>query len=313
MDRTQLPPCPKRIERGLPLLLAGLVAFGCGPAPVDSTARSPNLSGPRVVATYSILGDWVRQVGGERVQLTVLVGPGADAHTYEPTPRDVVAIAESEIVFENGLGFETWLDKLVASSGSNARRCVVGRVVQPRAIAANEIDPHVWQSPGNAVLMVEAIAEELASADPAHADQYRRRADEYVRSLESLEAEVREQARTLPPERRKLATTHDTFGYFADEYGFEVLSVLGSVTSEAADPSAGEVAATIARIRELRVPAIFSENILNPRLTEQIAREAGVKLVPSLYTDALGPADSPGADYLGMVRFNVRTIVEALR
>lgn len=313
MNRQHLPSCPRRIELGLPLLLAGLVTFGCAPAPIDSMQRSPGISGPRVVATYSILGDWVRQVGGERIQLTVLVGPGADAHTYEPTPRDVVTIAESEVVFENGLGFETWLDALVSSSRSSARRCVVTRDIQPRRISSNETDPHVWQSPRNAMLMVEAIAEELALADPDHADGYRRRADEYIRLLESLEAEIREQLETLPLDRRKLVTTHDTFAYFADEYDFEVLSVLGSASSEASDPSAREVAMVIDRIRDLRVPAIFSENILNPKLTEQIARESGVNVVPTLYTDALGPADSPGADYLGMVRFNVRTIVEALR
>lgn len=302
---------------GLASLLAWLcLAGGCAPA-VDSApahaAAAAKPSGVRVVATYSILGDWVRQVGGEHVQLTVLVGPGGDAHTYEPTPQDVVALAESQVVFENGLGFETWLDKLAEASGRSLRRCVVTSTIRPRSIAVDELDPHVWHSPRNAVQMVRTIAEELAAVDAPHAVEYRERAAAYIRSLGTLAAEIHEQVATLPPDRRKLVTTHDTFGYFADEYGFEVLSVLGSVSSEVADPSAGDVVAIIRRIRELRVPAVFAENILNPKLTEQVASGAGVRVVPSLYTDALGPADSPGASYLGLMRFNVRTIVEALR
>ncbi len=271
----------------------------------------------RVVATYSILGDWVRSIGGDEIELTVLVGAEGDAHTYEPTPRDSVALAEADILFENGMGFEVWLERLFQASNSPARRVVVTESIKPRELVVSEsrteIDPHVWHLPENAKLMVEAIALALEKADPAHAAKYRDRQLSYVGKLNELDAWITQQAASIPAQRRKLVTTHDTFGYLADRYDFEVLSVLGSVSSESSDPSAGQVAEIIDRIRTLKIPAIFAENILNPKLTLKIAEEAGVKIVPTLYTDALGPAGSPGQDYLGLMRFNVKTIIEALR
>ena len=161
--------------------------------------------------------------------------------------------------------------------------------------------------------MVDAISAALQHADPANADKYRERQKSYSDKLKELDAWIAQQTATIPADRRKLVTTHDTFGYLADQYGFEVLSVLGSVSSESADPSASQVAMIIERIQALEIPAIFAENILNPKLTQRVAEEAGVKIVPTLYTDALGPAESPGSTYLGLVRYNVMTIVEALR
>jgi len=217
----------------------------------------------------------------------------------------------------HGLGFETWLDRLFEASGSKARRIVVTAGVKPRELVQDgkrtEVDPHVWHLPSNAVRMVEAITDGLARAQPAHANEFRQGQSEYVGQLRDLDEWISQETSSIPEQRRKLVTTHDTFGYMADAYGYEVLSVLGSGSSEVSDPSAAQVAAIIERIRKLKIPAIFSENILNPQLTRQIADQAGVKIVPTLYTDALGPADSPGSDYLSMMRFNVRTIVEALR
>lgn len=271
----------------------------------------------RVVATYSILGDWVREIGGEEIALTVLVGPEGDAHTYEPTPRDSVAMADADILFENGLGFEVWLDQLFEASDSAARRVVVTESIEPRELVVSEsrteIDPHVWHLPENARRMVESIASALEQADPDHTSEYRRRQAAYVAQLNELDEWISQQALSIPETRRKLVTTHDTFGYLADKYDFEVISVLGSFSSESSDPSAAQMAEVIDRVRSLKIPAIFAENILNPKLTRKIAKEAGVKILPTLYTDALGPIDSPGSDYLGMMRFNVSTIVEALR
>ena len=271
----------------------------------------------RVVASYSILGDWVQNVGGDRIALTVLVGPEGDAHTYEPTPRDSVALAEADILFENGLGFEVWLDRLFEASGSKAQRVVVTEAIKPRELVVSEsrteIDPHVWHLPENARLMVEAVTAALEQADPDHGSEYRSRQDAYVAELDELDAWIRQQAASIPKERRKLVTTHDTFGYLAEKYDFDVISVLGSVSSESSDPSAAQVAEVIDRVRSLKLPAIFAENILNPKLTMKIAEEAGVKIVPTLYTDALGPVDSPGGDYIGLMRFNVTTIVESLQ
>ena len=271
----------------------------------------------RVVATYSILGDWVRKIGGGEIELAVLVGPEGDAHTYEPTPRDSVELGEADILFENGLGFEVWLDRLFQASNSAARRVVVADPIDPREIlvagSRTEIDPHVWHLPKNALLMVESITAALEEADPDHSSEYRARQKAYVAQLNELDEWITQQAASIPDSRRKLVTTHDTFGYLADEYDFEVISVLGSVSSEVSDPSAAQMAQIIDRIHSLKIPAIFAENILNPKLTRKIAEEAGVKIVPTLYTDALGPVGSPGSDYLGMMRFNVNKIAEGLR
>lgn len=314
------------------LLAAIFCASGCsqpaaersGDQPSDSDSDSDSAreqdSGKRpirVVATYSILGDWVQTIGGDEIELTVLVGPEGDAHTFEPTPRDSVALAAADILFENGLGFEVWLDRLFQASNSEARRVVVTESIKPRELVVSdsrtEIDPHVWHLPENAIVMVQSITTALEQADPTHSDQYRDRQESYNDKLQELDLWISKETATIADDRRKLVTTHDTFGYLADRYGFEVLSVLGSVSSDSSDPSAGQVAEIIDRIRVLKIPAIFAENIINPKLTLKIAEESGVNIVPTLYTDALGPVDSPGHDYLGLMRFNVKSIVEALR
>lgn len=304
-------------------LFAGIIlpgAIGCWSSskpPADPAVSTDGGQVLRVVATHSILGEWVETVGGDRIQVTTLVGPGGDAHTYEPNSRDALAISRANVIFENGLGFETWLDDLYSSSGSTAQRVVVTHRIKARALTPSagvmEYDPHVWHSPRLGVEMLHAVADALSKADSKHALEYRQRANEYIEALKSLDRWISEQVTILPAARRQLFTTHDTFGYFAEDYGFEVHSVLGSISSEVADPSAAQVAAIIQRIRESEVPAVFSENILNPKLTEQVAREAGVSLIPSLYTDALGSPESPGASYLEMMRYNVTTMVEALR
>lgn len=306
--RPSRPLCPACFALGLLALLSG-----CG------ISNLPQVDDERllVVATYSILGDWAQEVGGPHVRVVTLVGPGGDAHTYQPVPQDSVSLQRAQVIFENGLGFEEWLDKLFESSGSTAHRVAVTRGIDTQRIVdlggIEELDPHVWHDPVLAISMIHAIADTLVAADPANAEQYRGRADEYIGELGRLDAWILEQAIQVPEDRRVLVTTHDTFGYFADRYGFEVLSVMGSVSSEVADPSAADVAAVVQEIRARQVPAVFAENILSPRLTEQIAREAGVQLIATLYTDALGPADSPGSSYLSMMRFNVKTMVEALR
>ena len=292
----------------LPLSLVALA--GCGRD--DTSGYQPDgLSPIPVVATYSILGDWVQRVGGDRVQVRTLVGVGGDAHTYEPTPQDNVAISRSAIIFENGLQYEGWLDNLCDSSRTRARRVVVARDVTPRsqpcACHGTEQDPHVWHSIKHAMSMVRVIADELAGLDPDHAAAYRLRAQEYIDQLQTLDQEIRRLLQAVPESHRKLVLTHDSLGYFADEYGFEVLSLLDSFSSEAADPSAMRLASIIRRIQELQIPALFTENTLNPRVTEQVARQAGVAVVAPLYCDALGPADSPAADYIGMMRYNAQT------
>jgi ABC-type Zn uptake system ZnuABC Zn-binding protein ZnuA len=307
-------------------LMALLSACGGANSAAPATADSGSAAGSggrfNVVATFSILGDLVQNVGGDRVAVRTLVGPGGDAHTFEPSPADSAALAEARLVFENGLGFEPWLDKLYTSAGSSATRVVVTERVEPiKAGQADqhaegqqaEYDPHVWGDAGNAIRMVEAIRDALAKADAANADVYKTNAERYLAELKALDDFIVAQTSKLPPDRRKLVTMHDTIGYFGKRYGYAILgTALGSTSTEAADPSAGELAKLIEQIKAAGVPTIFAENVHNPDLMDRIAAEANVKLGPPLYTDALGEPGSDGDSYLKMMRYNVTAIVTAL-
>jgi zinc/manganese transport system substrate-binding protein len=312
------------------LLTFGLALSAFQPAMTPVAAQTPTTGAPlQVVASFSILGDLVKNVGGEAVAVTTLIGPGVDAHTYDPAPADLVVLTKADVIFENGLGFEPWLDRFFASAQPSGARIVVTEGITPRAAGADDhegeaqvevgadahgqFDPHVWHDVANVIVMVGNIRDALVAADPARAELYEANAAAYIAELETLDVSIREQVGTLPEERRKLITSHDTFGYFADAYGFEVLgTALGSLSTEAGDPSARDIAMLITQIDEARVPAIFAENVANPDLMESIAAEAGVELAPPLYTDALGPQGSPGETYVGMMERNVTTIVDAL-
>jgi len=245
----------------------------------------------RVIATYSILGDLVKNVAGDAAEVVTLVGPDGDAHTFDPTPQDGIAVADATVVFENGAGFETWLDKLYSSSGSQARRVVVTEGVKLRGAEGDpkpggadpkrEIDPHVWHDVENAIHMVGIIRDRLIEIDPAHAQQYRTNAAAYLARLDGLDKWVVERVAALPTDRRKLVTSHDTFGYFAARYGFEIVgTALESVSTEASDPSAAVFAKLVDAIKTSKVPAIFAENVHNSKLMRRLAQEAGVKLAP---------------------------------
>jgi ABC-type Zn uptake system ZnuABC Zn-binding protein ZnuA len=294
-----------------------------------SFAQTPVSGEPvQAVASFSILGDLVKNVGGEAVAVTMLIDPGVDAHTYDPAPVDLVVLAEADVIFENGLGFEPWLDGFFESTQPPGTRVVVTEGITPREVGQDadeheeeedagdghgQFDPHVWHDVANVIILVGNIRDALVATDPARAELYEANAAAYIAELEALDASIRGQVGTLPPERRKLVTSHDTFGYFADAYGFEVIgTALGSISTEAGDPSARDIATLITQIEEAGVPAIFAENVANPDLMESIAAEAGVVLAPPLYTDALGPQGSPGETYVGMMQSNVTTIVDAL-
>ncbi|MBM3983394.1 MAG: hypothetical protein FJ304_24615 [Planctomycetes bacterium] len=310
--------------------LASVVGSGCGGKPGgDGGGRFTNSGKLRVVATYSILGDLVKNVAGDEAEVVTLVGPDGDAHTFDPSPQDGMTVADAQVIFENGVGFETWLDKLYSSSASKATRVVVTKGLEFREGQCNhtkaereklgpahehEDDPHVWHDVKNAIHMVEIIRDTLCEIDPGHADKYRANAAAYLAKLEALHAWVEKEVEAVPRDRRKLVTNHDTFGYFADRYGFTVAgTVLQSVSTEAGDPSAAEFAKLIEAVKAAKVPAIFAENVHNPKLMERLATEAGVRLAPPLYTDALGKPGSDGDTYEKMVRHNVTTIVEALK
>lgn len=304
-------------------------------SPMGHSAAQTRL---KVVATFSILGDWIVNVAADKVDLSVLVGAGSDAHTYEPSPADSAALSDADLIFEIGAEFETWLDALVESSGTKAKRVVLteglellpfeghghehdeedmhhggeGNKEDDHDHEHGEFDPHVWHDVSLVIKMVERIRDALIEADSDNAETYTLNAAQYILALGLLDGEILLSVEEIPEARRVLVTTHETFAYFGARYGFKVDSALG-VTTEAADPSAGEIAALIERVKSYNVPAIFADNVTNPRLMEQIAREAGVKLAPPLFTDALGEAGSEGETYLKMMRYNLRTIIEALK
>lgn len=271
----------------------------------------------QVVATYSILGDVVQNIGGDHIALTTLVGPDGDTHTYEPVPQDSVTLSEADLVFENGLGFESWLDDLYTASGSTAKRVVISEGIIPGTISvgdeAGETDPHLWQNMYNFVHASEIVRDALSAADPANAASYQMNANAYIAQLLDTDTYILQQVQTIPAEQRKLVTDHDAFGYFASRYGFTIVgTALGSVTTEGAEPSAADIAALVGAIQATGTRAIFPENIENPDLVNQVAQEANVVVGPALCSDALSPADGPCPTYVAMMRYNIDSMVGAL-
>ena len=314
------------VIRALGAILVVFAVAGQRAATVDAQEESEPL---QVVATFSILGDLVRNVGGDAIDLTTIVQPGTDAHNFEPTPRDAEALADADIVFANGLEFEPWLEDLYGASGSDATLLMVTDGITPLVAGAHadeaadedgededrhgEFDPHAWHDVALAMTMVEAVRDGLIAADAMNAATFEANATTYLAQLRSLDEFVAAEVAKLPEDRRKLVTSHDTFAYFAARYGFTIVgTAFGSVTTDGADPSAAEIDALVREIQAAGVPAIFAENVSNPALMESVAAEAGVELAPTLYTDALGEEGSDGDTYEKMIRANVTTIVAAL-
>ncbi len=301
--------------RGAALALALSLASGCA-TPGAAPAAQPTPAKIKVVATFSILGDMAANIGADKIELRTLVGPESDAHDYEPTPADSQTLAEADVILENGLEFESWLPALYTASRSKAKRTVVSEGVTTRTMThdgATETDPHIWQSPENAVRMTANIAAALSAADAANAATYKANADAYAARLTELDKAIKDEVASLPADRRRLVTSHDALGYFAERYGFEVVgSVIDSLSTEAGEPSAAELAGIIDAIKKSGVKAIFLESMGNAALVERVAKESGVVVGPELYTDALGKAGSPGATYIDALRHNAREIVKAL-
>ncbi len=283
------------------------ITLGLSPAHADKI---------NAIATISIIGDVVKNVAGDTVNLVVLVGPNGDAHEYEPVPADSVNIAHADIIFENGLHLEHWLDKLYSASGSKAKRVVVSQGVAQRIFENNpqETDPHAWQDVTNVILYTQNVRDALVAIDPANKDLYEANAKNYIQQLQALDAWVKEQVAAIPVDKRKLVTNHDALGYFARRYGFKIIgAVIPSATTEAADPSAKETADLLNIIKANNVHAIFSENMANPKLAQTLSKEASVQVGPELYTDALGPVGSEGETYLKMIKYNVGVFQKYLK
>lgn len=297
----------KRIAAAV--LLAALAA----PALAQDKSEDKSAGRLQVVATFSILADLVKNVGGDRVAVAALVGPNGDAHVYQPTPSDAKTLSEAKLVFVNGLGFEGWLNRLVKASGTRASTVVATRGVKPRNMEAgghSEIDPHAWQSVANAKVYVGNIRDGLIAADPAGKASYEANATAYIVRLDALDNEVRDAIQKIPADRRRIITTHDAFGYFAAAYGMAFIAPQGVSTE--AEVSARDVARIITQIRKQKIPAVFLENVTDKRLLERIGAESGARIGGTLYSDALTDANGEAPTYLDMVRHNVKQLASAL-
>ena len=289
--------------------------------------------GLKVVASFSIIGDFARNIGGDRVTITTLVGPDGDAHVFEPKPTDAAAVSSADVVLVNGLQFEGFLQRLVEASGTKAPVFELTKGAEVLKASAEEhhhgedggegeehageeghdhgaFDPHAWQSVHNAEVYVKNIADAFCTVDAAGCDVYEANAAAYGAKLEALDAEIRAAVDGIPAMKRTIITSHDAFGYFEHEYGIRFLAPEGVSTESEA--SAADVAALIRQIREDRASAIFVESITNPRLVEQIASETGLTVGGALYSDALSPTDGPAATYIDMMRHNITTIKGAI-
>jgi zinc/manganese transport system substrate-binding protein len=274
----------------------------------------------KVVATFSILGDFVREVGGDRVELVTLVGPNGDAHVYSPTPADGRQLAEAKVVIANGLSFEGWISRLVTASGTKAK--VVEAAAGVKTLSGGHdrgnrhghgrasVDPHAWQDVGNAKVYVTDIREALAAADPESRPVFEANAKRYLDELEALDAEIRKTIAGIPADQRRIITSHDAFAYFENAYGLDFVSPQGVSTESEA--SAKDVARIIQQIRREKIGAVFVENISNRRLIARIADETGAKIGERLYSDALSEPSGPAPTYIDMMRHNVRAIARAL-
>ena len=319
----------RRWAHGLAILTALLVLAGCAPAAPPATTGTSGGTGKRLtfVATTTIIADMAQNVAGDNAEVVSLLPRGADPHTFQPNPRDSQTLARADILLENGANFESWLNKLVESSGTKAKRVVVSdglkllqmdeggheSVASAAPASDQRVDPHLWLDVANGMKYVENIRDAMAAADPAHADAYRANAERYLGQLKELDDSIVQQVGTLPREGRKLVTNHDTFGYFAARYGFDVVGAVIHSLSPEAQPSAQDIARLVETVRQTGVRAVFAENTVSPRLAEQIARDSGARVVSTLYTDSLGEPGSAGDSYVKMMRYDVDEIVKALK
>jgi len=266
-----------------------------------------------VVATFSILADLVKNVGGDRVEVKSLVGPNGDAHVYQPTPNDAKTVSDAKLVFVNGLGFEGWMARLVKASGTKAAMVTATKGVKPRKMDEGghvEADPHAWQSVVNAKTYVGNIYDALVAADPAGKSTYQANASAYITKLEALDVQVRAAVAAIPADRRKIITTHDAFGYFGAAYGVAFIAPQGVSTES--EVSARDVAKIITQIKKQKIPAVFLENVTDERLLKRIADESGARVGGTLYSDALTDEKGVAPTYLDMMRHNVKQLAEAL-
>lgn len=318
-------------------------AIGCATAPAATFAPSPE-SQPanaasaappalQIVAVESFLADIAQNVAGDRVQIETLMPLGADPHSFEPTPQDIKKVADSNVIIANGAGFEVFLERLLENAGGERTVIEASQGLEMREVGEGEPaheqehedeeqheeeehhegDPHFWLNPLNVVRYTENIRDGLTALDPAGAEIYKSNTEAYIEKLNALDAEIQAQVETIPAANRKLVTDHDTFGYFADHYGFEVIGMLIPSYTTADSSTAQQLAALVDNIKATGVKAILLENNANPQLAEQIEQDTGVEIVTGLYTHSLSEPNGPAPTYIEMMEYDAGRIVEALR
>lgn len=302
--------------------LAALI-LACGPAEAEDK--------PTAVATFSILADLTKKIGGDHVEVLTLVGPNGDAHVFEPGPRESAELAQADMLIANGLGFEPWLHRLEEASGFKGMLIVAAESVTPldgeeehehegeEAEHEEEgeghdhgaFDPHAFQDLSNAQIYVANIAKGLSAAAPAYAADFKANADTLIAEMAALDRQLKADFAAVPQERRRVLTSHDAFHYFGKAYGIEFVAVQGVSTE--AEPSAADLAAIVRQARDGHLSAIFLENMADPRLAETVAQESGVRMGGELYADALSEPDGPAPDYLSLIRYNAKQLLAAMQ
>ena len=288
-----------------------LFLAGFGLVPMAAMAGPP----VRAVASFSLLADMLRQIGGDHVEVTSLVPMDGDAHGYQPRPADARAVAAAQLVVENGLGLDSWMGRLRQSADFTGVHTIATASVAPRSLPAGKgaaaIDPHAWQDPRNGALYAQVIASGLAAADKVNAEVYRSAGALYANEILRLDIEIAAQFDLIPPAARRIITTHDAFGYYGARYGIEFLAAQGMSTE--AEPSAKAVAALVAQIKRKKIRAVFIENMTDPRLAQMLTRETGAVLGGTVYSDALSGPNGPAPTYLTMLRHNTALFAAAMQ
>jgi zinc/manganese transport system substrate-binding protein len=285
------------------ICLLALTLAACG-------SDEPDRAGPRVVATTTQLADMARNIAGDRASVAEILTPNADPHDYEPRPGDARALADAQLVLQSGGDVDSWLGDLVKTAGSDARTVTLIDAVHSREGEGHEVDPHWWQDPRNAEVAVQRIRDALAKTDPGGTATYDGNAEAYLGRIRALDASIARCMERIPARERRLVTNHDALGYFADRYGITVVGAVIPALSTAARASAGETQDLVRTIRREGVSTIFPESSVNPKLEKAIAAEARAKVGPPLWADSLGPKGSPGATYLGSLRFNAEAMAD---
>jgi ABC-type Zn uptake system ZnuABC Zn-binding protein ZnuA len=286
---------------------------GAGAAPATATAPGP--ARLHVTVTTTQIRSLTESVAGDRAEVRSLLKPGQDPHSYEATPQDVAGIAGADLVLRHGLGLDHWLDKVLQNAGAQKAPVTVTAGIPVEGAGPDEPqgDPHVWFDVTRAMTMTRNIRDALIQVDPTGTATYTRNTDAYLQQLTALDRWITDQIATIPAAQRELVTNHDAFGYYVRRYGLTFVGSIVPTMDSSAEPSAQQLVALVQQIKTLHVRAIFIESSINPKLEQQIARDAGVQVVDTLYGDSLGPAGSPAYTYEGMMRYNTDTIVRALK